>query len=1229
MQHPERPLDLAGSIPDIGRVSIKASAGTGKTYSLTVLAVQHVVEHDIRPDQLLMVTYTREATSELRAKTRERAQETLEALQSDKTFDETSWMFRMSDPSRRSLSIERLSNFLARFDEVTVSTIHGFCQNVLRRGGLRSPVSTDFSVLPNIDHIIDQVITDHLLHKLADSPSALTQLPDESKIVTKDVVASTVNRLREAVKRVIGNQGCVVLPQATGPLASQVPDEGSKKRQKALPLALHISQEVTTLVELVHERCAHDNIITYDDLVRLVRIAVHPQPDDFTTIAGFSAADFEARQAEAQQLAAAIADQYRVIMVDEFQDTDAAQWSIFRTIYEAGHGTLITVGDPKQAIYRFRGADVNVYLDAVRDAQYRYVLNTNRRSDKPLLDAVETLLSGQTFDISGTVSFDHVDCDPDKRTGFFSTPFEIRYVGADEALGAVDDGGNDASDVTTHFMADLANEVVSLLSSNSVIPDKSSPEKGATRRLRPKDIAVLVHAHDDARAAVEALQHVKVPAVRLKTESVFATPAAMQWLILLAAIANPAKPSLVRAFGLSWFGGLEITDFMTDDEETFVSLQRRCAQLGADLRKRGMTGLYLQFRNNSEFLERILSMPDGERIITDLDHIGELLASHPRIIAHAGASECHEILAELVNDLDAESDEQKRRIETDEDSVVVMTMHTSKGLQFPIVFLPTAHKNKNDMGNNPLMFPFDFGQGTKRVIDVASGFDNAEEWLFIPDANSVSPLRIFNKPLKGDPDISRKSIAADDAREDRRRLLYVGLTRAEHKLVAYFSPNGVRKGNLTEPWAEVLATAADVDVLPSASPELTQAMTAIVNKSLNNDSLTTIEAIALPTSPIIPISWESASQQTTPQHDTTSVLTAATFERDVTSVCVQGYQRWSYSGITRLVTGNTSVQAGTQSDTNDLTDQSQTLLTESENQSGKNAADESNEPVLEPRRITTLDGISNTSQLMPMASLAGSAALGNLVHELLDSLDPSETDLAMRIRADVEQRLTLWRSTLDCDNITNGLVAAMHTPVAPITSDTVVSLGLKNRLSEMSFDFCLPQESSFSLSAIGRALLLDTALPAEFSAYAHDLASDVYDDVHIAGFMTGSIDAVFRVNVNGQQKYLVSDYKSNKLHAPDDAEPLIAYHPANLAAAMVKDGYVLQALIYTVALQRFLRARLPDYNYDTHIAGVSYLFLRGMIGHTTSDGTPFGVYFWQPARATIDALDSLFAVGGL
>lgn len=1216
MQNPERPLDLAIGIPDIGRVSIKASAGTGKTYSLTVLAIQHVVEYDIRPDQLLMVTYTREATSELRAKTRERAQETLDSLRSGKTFDEKSWMYRMSDPSRRETSIARLSNFLARFDEVSVSTIHGFCQNVLRRGGLRSPAATNFSVVPNIDHIIDQVVTDHLLEKLAVSPSYLTQLPQNVNPVTKDTVASTVGKVRDAVKRVIGNQGCIVLPQVKGQWSTTVPDEDDAERQ-VLDLALLISDEVQTLVRRVHERCVRDNIITYDDLVRLVRIAVHPQVDDFLHISDSSTADFDARSHEAQQLASSIAEQYKVIMVDEFQDTDAAQWDIFRTIHQAGNGTLITVGDPKQAIYRFRGADVNVYLDAVRDAQFKYVLDTNRRSDKPLLDAVETLLTGQTFDIAQTVAFEHVECDPDKRTGYFSTPLEIRFLGSEQTKVDGSPKGNTAESVMPHFMADLANEIVHLLSSDIHIPDKSAPTKGATRPLRPRDIAVLVHAHSDAHDVVEALKRVSVPAIRLKTESVFGTPAAMHWLMLLSAIANPAKTTAVRAFGLSWFGGLNITDLLGDSNETLAQLQRHCAQLGVDLRQKGITGLYLQFRNDADFLQRVLSMPDGERVITDLDHIAEILASHPRIAAHAGAVECHEILVDLVNDLDAESEEQKRRIETDEDSVVVMTMHTSKGLQFPVVFLPTAHKNPNTQSVNPIMFPFDFGDGMRRVIDVASGFENAKSWQFVPVGEPDSALRLHETANGGDPLRSRKGIATVDAHEDRRRLLYVALTRAEHKLVTYFSPYG--PVNIAEPWAEALATAADLPVLPMDTEGLTQAMNTIVHRSLNNDSLITIAAIPLPASAIEPIEWSGPSERTDARNPTQRSI--AVFERDTTSLAVDGFQRWSYSGLARLVAG----EKPSHLPDSEVITQPDEIPTELENRSGKNAADESNEPVIGHRAVTHLDDITNSGQLMPMASLPGSAALGNLVHDLLDSLDPAGPDLTTRVKHEVEKRLSLWNSKIDSQKLTNGLILAMNTPVAPHTSDTVVSLGVDHRLSELSFDFCLPQTSSFSVAAIGEALLLDTQIPDVFTSYAQQLTSPAFSTVQIAGYMTGSIDAVFRVTVNDQRQYLVSDYKSNKLHASDEVEPLLPYHPANLAAAMVKDGYVLQALIYTVALQRFLRSRITNYDYDRHVAGVSYLFIRGMTQNTTPDGHPFGVYFWKPARATIDALDRLFA----
>jgi exodeoxyribonuclease V beta subunit len=127
----------------------------------------------------------------------------------------------------------------------------------------------------------------------------------------------------------------------------------------------------------------------------------------------------------------------------------------------------------------------------------------------------------------------------------------------------------------------------------------------------------------------------------------------------------------------------------------------------------------------------------------------------------------------------------------------------------------------------------------------------------------------------------------------------------------------------------------------------------------------------------------------------------------------------------------------------------------------------------------------------------------------------------------------------------------------------------------------------------------------------------------IAGFMNGSIDAVFRIS-GDQPRYIVCDYKTNKLHKEDDPNPIESYGRASMEEAMLRDGYFFQAMIYSVALQRYLRQRQPGYDFETHFGGVSYLFLRGLDGSVDANGNQRGNYFWKPPKALIDELDTLF-----
>ena len=200
-----------------GRVSIKASAGTGKTYSLTTTVARLVAEQDLRADQLLLMTFTNEATAELRIETRRRCQEALTALSSGGEVG--AWMRHMNEPNLRDHAIRRLDDFLARYDEVTVSTIHGFCQTVLRQAGLDGLAPANFDVVADIDEIVAQTITDLLATKLAENPAFLSGVTTSKKGVRSDVklsdVASSLDSMRHVVKTLLNNDNDTEVPSGT------------------------------------------------------------------------------------------------------------------------------------------------------------------------------------------------------------------------------------------------------------------------------------------------------------------------------------------------------------------------------------------------------------------------------------------------------------------------------------------------------------------------------------------------------------------------------------------------------------------------------------------------------------------------------------------------------------------------------------------------------------------------------------------------------------------------------------------------------------------------------------------------------------------------------------------------------------------------------------------------------------------------------------------------------
>lgn len=1219
MNNPLSPFNLASPQLETGRVVVEASAGTGKTYSLTVLVVRHVAERSLTADQLLMVTFTNAATAELREKTREQAQETLQHLHNKNL--EHPWMATMlATPEARATAIANLQQFLSHFDDTTITTIHGFCQIVLRRAGLHSPAPQNYVVQDNVDDIISQVITDLLNDPMSTNTRLLhgklyPRSGDTPHPLTSSDVRSSLSKLREAVKRRMGNPKALMLPElAPSPFATKT-DALKKRDPEITQQAETIASYVSTVIAEVHRRSYDAGIITYDDMVRMV------------------AETLEKNDEVAQNLARSIASQYSIVMVDEFQDTDASQWSIFSHIYEANpqEVTLVTVGDPKQAIYRFRGADVQVYIDAVRNVKQAHALDTNYRSDKKLLIALETLLQNNTFDTAGQVPFVRVNAAKKNEDGAvtsISVPpipnvpgasLEIRYLANDPKLYAgtrtnkdksLTALNNDGSLVQRIFWRDMANHVVELLQHGS-IPDKKSAIDGTTRAVTPNDIAILVNSHSDAETAVRYLHESLVPAVRFKTDSVFGSQAAMHWLMLLGALANPGKPQFVRAYALSWFGNVNEDELAQASDDTVATWQRECAENAELLRSRGVATLFLSFRNRAGFLQRVLGEDDGERNITDLDHLAEILASIPRFARNAGAGECYETLSELVNDSDSRNEQFQRRIEGDEVAVKVMTIHSSKGLQFPIVFLPTLIKKPPSIGSNPQMFSFTFPgeSSSRRILDIASGHKGASNWVFSPtgDDDVFFETIYKNKREKKKVDLGRNLLAKNDVFFDSKRLLYVALTRAEHKVVLYWSATGENngKGNIKVALAQVL-TAHDPDLagIPVEAEPLNALMAKIAGASQG-----TIAAIPLTATKAKPLEWTQSSS--TPHTPASTAQYART-----SAVRTYGFARWSYSTLSKTLIGD-HYNKDNSDDIGGVTDES------------------NDAPTLPPLVSSINIALDTAIATMPLYDIAGSGAFGNTVHEIFDSINPASLHLNEDVHDEVEHRFVNTHSDEERAKIVEGIIASIHAPLGdPFAGNTLHSLGTTHRLSELEFNFHLPHNDveAFPLSEIGALMLEHGDLDPYLTAYAQDIAENP-STITVAGYMTGFIDAVFRVKSETSNPiYVVADYKTNRLHKPakETENPLTPYHPDNLVASMVKEGYILQALVYSVALHRYLQWRQPGYDPNIHLGGAAYLYVRGMTGHSTDEPTPrpYGVYHWRPTTDLVLALDALFTGKG-
>jgi exodeoxyribonuclease V beta subunit len=1121
-------FDLTGPLPT-GVTVLEASAGTGKTFTIAALAARYVAE-GTPLDQILLVTFTRMATGELRDRVRERLVQTEQGLArwlagaAPSDADEVVALLADGPEAEVRERHARLARALARFDAATIATTHGFCQEVLGGLGIVGDVETDMTFVEDPADLVEEVVDDLFVRRFHRHGE-----PQFSR-------AEALRIARIAIDN---------------PAARIEPDGAPETSIAAMRVRF-----ARVVCEEFERRKRRMSLITYEDLLTRLK----------DTLAG------PGGEAAAERLRA----RYRVVLVDEFQDTDPVQWDIMRLAFGGGGVALVLIGDPKQAIYAFRGADVYAYLKARSTASTEATLEVNWRSDQGLIDAYDALFGGATLGHKGIV-YRHVRAAPaNQLPGLIgapvAAPVRVRVVHRDEpSITRTRGGYAGTASVREHIASDLAGDLVTLLSSGAQIEIRAGGGVGPVRRqpVCAGHVAVLVRTHRNAALARDALDRAGIPAVINGAGSVFGTVPARDWLRVLEAIERPASSVRARSAALTPFLGWTAARVAEAGEAEWEEVHRRLHRWGRVLRTSGVAALMETVTRAEGLPGRVLATADGERSLTDLRHVGQLLHATATAEGMGGAALTAWLRQRIAAAARETGDEERtRRLESDAEAVQVLTIHRSKGLEFPIVYCPDLWEPGYIPRDPQPVFFHDPAQDDARTIDV--GLDG--------------------------PDWGRHvRHHEEEQRGEDLRLAYVALTRARHQAVVWWA--GTWDSRNSALGRLLFARGEDGVVPPSggATPRDDVAVARFEELALAAPSCISVERSRLG----LPLRW-------TPLLPVASELTAAGFSRSLD-------ERWRRTSFSDISAGAYEASVASEPEVDGVL--------------------EDEPPVSTVALADPPIAGSPLAATVPLAAMPVGLQVGTLVHRVLEAADFAAPDLESELWMRVAEGQG-WRHVDlgDPRATAAGLTAALQTPLGPLLDGArLCDFERADRLDELTFELPLVggDEPTGRLTLATIAAVLREHLSADDPLHAYSARlEDPALRPDVRGFLTGSIDLVLRVRGDdgATPRFAIADYKTNWLAPP--REELTAWHhrPSALAGEMRHRHYGLQALLYTVALHRYLRWRVPDYSADQHIAGVLYLFLRGMTGPDTPhvEDEPCGVFAWRPPGALVEALSNVF-----
>lgn len=1219
---------------------IEASAGTGKTYTIAALYVRLVLQHGCKQNafhrelltkNILVMTFTRAATAELADRIRTKLSEAASYFRNDNAISDDAFLLNLkNDYIQQGISSAELAHLSRRLelaaesmDESAVHTINGWCQKMLTEHAFDSGSLFEQEVKTEEDELRLVAAEEYFRRYVYSLDSELARQSIDI-FGAPDILIGKIGRSLDGIPLKVSDYVSLatMFEQTKADAKAEVdslkakyrsannvlamihnlPDHQNKGRKSAAKALQNWFDSAETTIENFDDK----KFLTYDELVKKFKTDLPESAKVFRDLltdvdktkaitkgidsallqhaSGFINARFQELKLQAaqlgfddmltrlrdallgpngQQLAKTIREQFPVALVDEFQDTDPVQYEIFDTIYRIEQNDVNTgiflIGDPKQAIYSFRNADIFTYLKARKATAGRhYNLTKNFRSSQQMVDAVNRLFriadeetKRGAFLFKQEIPFVEVEANGQRKVfkGLEGTEVAaLHWHVANEPASKKDVYHKKAANFYANLIAKLLNS------------EKAGFYDGTERTpVTARDIAVLVANAAEARLIRSELRQRGIRSVYLsESDSVFSQPVAKDLLALLQACAQPRDPARVRmalAVPLLAESLTQLVEYQ-ENELSWEAAVERFIGYHQIWEKNGVLAALLRLIHDFKVPGRLLADPrEGERQLADTLHICELLQQESmRLEGMASLEEYFSLQVQEFQTLAGnEAGSSKRtntdalqlRLESDEDLVKVITYHKSKGLQYPLVFIPfPAYTTEPQYRFKDNKFPQSYhkvneqGQREKHIA-----------WSKSDD--EAMPLIM-------------EEMLAEDIRK-----MYVALTRAEFATFVTLQAVGDPKHN---PMFYLLYGDLPVDKTQTDVFEVACSCWKPNGiKDTEVSVMTTDEPEILQTAEIAQ-----------------AALQARSFSEDLkrSSWWISSYSALSYGS--ELTTPDTPMQMNLLESAREETD---SVVINTDNQ-------------VDVAPVQSLDKekmFGESHDVARIHHLQKGATIGTFLHSVLEDAaeagfsEVALNDMSRNSILDARCNNPFWqehRATLD-----SWLQQYLQVRFALSDSDFALA-DLKVYKAEPEFWFETCQVSTLRMDEL----------------IAHYIqpgyARPKLDAITINGMLKGFIDLVFEHN----GKYYVADYKSNWLGEHDDA-----YHLEAMRQKILASRYDLQYVIYTLALHKLLKARLGnDYDYDRHIGGAVYLFLRGHGAESR------GAFFDRPPRQLIEALEREF-----